>query len=479
MKKIVAEYELGSLGEILRSGGSTVVWTNGCFDLLHAGHVRSLQAARALGDVLVVGINSDDSVRRLKGPLRPVVPEKERAELVGALACVSHVVVFGGDSPEWCITLLRPHVHCKGSDYAPPHGKPIPEAALVESYGGRVAFLPLAAGLSSTELIRRTSPKWSAAVSSLRGKRLLVVGDVMLDEYLAGDVRRVCPEAPVPVVEVNSRWHVPGGAANAAANAAALGGKVTLGGVTGDDAAAGQLAQALRIAGVEPTGLIANPSRPTTVKLRVLARGQQVVRADTESTAPIEGKPAELLAAWAERVVAEVDAVLLSDYGKGVLANGIVPRVIEAARRAGRPVVVDPKGTDFWRYRGATVLKPNLGELGDLTGRRVRDLAGIVAAGSWLAEQLPGTAVLVTRGPDGMTMFRPDIGHLSIAADPTRQVFDVTGAGDTAAATLALALGAGLSVETAARLANAAAGVAVSKAGTAVVTPDELLAVLP
>jgi D-glycero-beta-D-manno-heptose 1-phosphate adenylyltransferase len=142
-------------GQRLRENGQVVVWTNGCFDLFHAGHVRSLQAARSLGDALVVGINSDASIRRLKGRGRPILPAAERAELVASLKCVSHVVVFDDDTPEICIRLLQPDVHCKGADYAPPHGKPVPEAAIVEGYGGRIAFLPLINGLSTTELIRR------------------------------------------------------------------------------------------------------------------------------------------------------------------------------------------------------------------------------------------------------------------------------------------------------------------------------------
>jgi rfaE bifunctional protein nucleotidyltransferase chain/domain len=138
-----------------RGAGRSVVWTNGCFDLLHAGHVRSLKAAAALGDVLVVGLNSDASVRRLKGPGRPVLAEAERAELLAALECVDHVLVFPEDEPSNVLCQLRPDVHCKGAEYAPPHGRPLPERAVVESYGGRVAFLPLVEGLSTTELLRR------------------------------------------------------------------------------------------------------------------------------------------------------------------------------------------------------------------------------------------------------------------------------------------------------------------------------------
>jgi rfaE bifunctional protein nucleotidyltransferase chain/domain len=143
------------LGESLRTSGKVIVWTNGCFDLLHAGHARYLRAAGDFGDVLVVGVNSDNSVRRLKGSGRPILPESERAELIASLACVSCVVVFDEDAPEECMRLLKPHLHCKGADYAPPHGKPIPEAILVESYGSKVAFLPLVDGRSTTEMIRR------------------------------------------------------------------------------------------------------------------------------------------------------------------------------------------------------------------------------------------------------------------------------------------------------------------------------------
>lgn len=319
---------------------------------------------------------------------------------------------------------------------------------------------------------------WQDTVAALAGRRLLVVGDVMLDEYIAGDARRVCPEAPVPVVEASERWSVPGGAANAAANAAALGGAVTLGGATGDDPAAAELAQAVRAAGVDPAGLVLDPSRPTTTKLRVLARGQQVIRVDTESTAPLSGRPSERLAEWAERFCAASGAVLLSDYGKGAVAGELAARVIAAARRAARPVVVDPKGRDVGRYRGATVMKPNLSELAGLVGFPIRHTGDMITAGNRLAEELPGTAVLVTRGSVGMALFRAGSPALALPAAPARRVYDVTGAGDTVAAALALALAAGLSDETAARVANAAAGLAVCKVGTAVVSPDELLSAL-
>lgn len=152
---IVAFADLDSLGLRLRTEGRTVVWTNGCFDLIHAGHLRSLSAARALGDVLMVGINTDNSVRRLKGIGRPIMPETERAALVAGLRWVDFVTIFDEATPAECIRRLRPAVHCKGADYAPPFGKPVPEAAVVESYGGRVAYLPLLEGHSTSELIHR------------------------------------------------------------------------------------------------------------------------------------------------------------------------------------------------------------------------------------------------------------------------------------------------------------------------------------
>jgi D-beta-D-heptose 7-phosphate kinase/D-beta-D-heptose 1-phosphate adenosyltransferase len=210
----------------------------------------------------------------------------------------------------------------------------------------------------------------------------------------------------------------------------------------------------------------------------VLARGQQVIRVDTESLAPLSMESTTRLAAWVERCVTETDAVLLSDYGKGVIGGLLAERVIASARHAGKPVVVDPKGRDASRYRGAIVVKPNLSELADLVGRTIRTHAEAIDAGRLLADELPGTAVLVTRGSEGMVLFRADSAPAALPAAPARRVFDVTGAGDTAAATLALALAAGLSVEVAARVANAAGGVSVSKVGTAIVSPAELLEAL-
>jgi D-beta-D-heptose 7-phosphate kinase/D-beta-D-heptose 1-phosphate adenosyltransferase len=277
------------------------------------------------------------------------------------------------------------------------------------------------------------------------------------------------------VIESSKRWCVPGGAANAAANAAGLGGRPVLGGVTGDDYAAVELAKAAQRVGIDTSGLVVDLSRPTTSKLRVLARGQQVTRVDTESTCVLPTGLATQLTTWAAHRVNDCDAVLLSDYGKGVINGCVAGTIISAAQKAGRPIVVDPKGTDPSRYRGATVVKPNLGELSDLTGRAIRSDTDLLAAGHDLAAELEGSVVLVTRGSDGMALFRSGRPASLLPAAPARRVYDVTGAGDTAAAALALALAAGTSVEVAARLANAAASLAVCKVGTAVVKPEELL----
>lgn len=314
---------------------------------------------------------------------------------------------------------------------------------------------------------------WAGAVAALAGRGVLVVGDVMLDEYIAGDARRVCPEAPVPVVEVERRWAVPGGAANAAANAVALGGRAVLVGVTGIDAAADGLKRVCAARGIDATGLVADADRPTTIKLRVLARGQQVIRADTESVRAIGGGVADQLVVACG---AAAGAVLVSDYGKGAVAGGVVGRVIAAAGR--RLVVVDPAGTDPARYRGAAVIKPNLPELAALTGMPVGTDEQALAAGVRLAEALPGTSVLLTRGAAGMALFAAGRPPRVLPAAHAKRVFDVTGAGDTAAATLTLAVAAGHPLELAARLANAAAGVVVGKVGTATASPAELLAAL-
>jgi rfaE bifunctional protein kinase chain/domain len=296
--------------------------------------------------------------------------------------------------------------------------------------------------------------------------RLLIVGDVMLDRYWFGEVERISPEAPVPVVKIARNEERPGGAANVARNAAALGAQVTLISVVGDDEAGRTLEKLLAQERVR-TSLHRDATLPTTVKLRVIGRQQQLLRIDFE-TAPSHEVLATKLADY-ERALPEFDAVVLSDYGKGGLAH--IERMIELAKARGTAVLVDPKGEDYQRYRGATLLTPNRAEFREVAGRW-RTEAELASKAQRLRAELSLGALLITRAEEGMSLFT-DAGALNIPAQ-AREVFDVSGAGDTVIATVGTLLGAGADMATAVRVANQAAGIVVGKLGTAVVHPEEL-----
>jgi D-beta-D-heptose 7-phosphate kinase/D-beta-D-heptose 1-phosphate adenosyltransferase len=314
-------------------------------------------------------------------------------------------------------------------------------------------------------------------LTRLPGRRVLVIGDVMLDEYVHGAVRRISPEAPVPVVELHERAFVPGGAANTAANVAGLGAEAVLAGVAGDDEAGRRLREALAAEGVCLDGLFADQARPTTTKTRIVAHGQQMLRIDHERHAPFPEGVQQRLLRFVEERMAGVDGCVLSDYAKGLVSPALARRVIEVAARLGKPVVVDPKGSDYNKYRGATVVKPNLHEASLVVGHDVATNEEVVAAGQRLLDLLAGAAVLLTRGPAGMTLFVHNGEPQHIPAQ-VREVYDVTGAGDTVAGTLAVALAAGAGLAQAARLASRAAGLTVGRFGTAPVRLDELLGVV-
>jgi len=307
-----------------------------------------------------------------------------------------------------------------------------------------------------------------AALPDLSRGRVLVVGDVMLDRYWYGEVERISPEAPVPVVKVERTEERAGGAANVALNAAALGAKVTLLSVVGSDEAGKSLERLISEQGIA-TSLHRDGNLATTVKLRVIGRKQQLLRADFE-TAPshevLAGKLAEF-----EALLGNCDAVVLSDYGKGGLTH--IARMIELARAQKRVVLVDPKGDDYSRYKGATIVTPNRNELREVVGRW-KDDADFVRRAEGLRSELDLAALLVTLGEDGMALFRAGGVHRERAR--AREVYDVTGAGDTVIGTLAVMLAAGAQMDEAVRVANHAAGIAVGKFGTAVVHPDELAA---
>lgn len=296
--------------------------------------------------------------------------------------------------------------------------------------------------------------------------QVLVAGDVMLDRYWYGDTGRVSPEAPVPVVNVRSDEDLPGGAANVALNIAALGAGATLTGIVGDDANAAVLEGALKAANVHCD--FATADKPTITKLRVLSRHQQLLRMDFEQA--FDESDAENLLARYRALLAPMKAVILSDYAKGSLAN--TQAFIAAAREQGLPVLVDPKGSDFARYRGATLLTPNLSEFETIVGHCDNEQA-LVERGLALIDELALDALLVTRGEQGMTLLRKGETELHLPAR-AREVFDVTGAGDTVISVLATALAAGSDMPQAVALANLAAGLVVRKVGTATVSAPEL-----
>lgn len=301
------------------------------------------------------------------------------------------------------------------------------------------------------------------------GQRILVLGDVILDWYWWGQASRLSPEAPVPVVRKQRTTLQPGGAGNTAANLAALGARVSLFGVTGLDGHARELEAALGAYGVDTGGLVEDHSRPTTTKTRVIAAHQQVVRVDEESTGPIsEAIVAEVLAA-VKKDLASADAIVISDYAKGFLT----PQLLRGVIGAGKPVFADPKGADATRYQGAFLLKPNRLELGLLTGLPSDTHAEVLAAGTRLAASMPGTHILVTEGSEGMTLFSANQPPEHLASTP-RQVFDVTGAGDTVLAVIAMAITAGASWAQAMQLAAEAAGIAIGQMGSVAVSLSQL-----
>lgn len=296
--------------------------------------------------------------------------------------------------------------------------------------------------------------------------RVMVVGDVMLDRYWFGDVQRISPEAPVPIVRVKSQEERLGGAANVALNLSSLGVATPLLGIVGDDAAGKQVESLLQTSGIE-SFLVTDASVPTTVKLRVIGRQQQLLRVDFEEM-PEPSALADKFSAFQEQL-ANASVLVLSDYGKGAL--GRVEQLIEAGVAAKVPIVVDPKGDDYQRYSGATLLTPNRAELREVVGKW-HDEADLIQRAQVLREGLGLTYLLLTRSEEGMTLFSADE-VFSVEAQ-AREVFDVSGAGDTVVALMAAALAAGRPIRDAVALANRAGSIVVGKLGTATVTPEEL-----
>ncbi len=327
--------------------------------------------------------------------------------------------------------------------------------------------------MSQTGVPQLTRDRLVHLTRAMTGRRVVVVGDPILDRYLIGEAERLSPEAPVPVVRVLERRMALGGAANVAANAVAVGAECILIGAVGDDPDGQELRREMATMQLDDRWLLPVSDRPTTSKTRIVSRGQQIVRLDEEIERPLEGKDEERLIELIDQAVAEADVLLLEDYNKGCLTPTVIGHAIATARSRGVPVIVDPKYRQFFEYSGATVFKPNRKELEQALGAAV-DLAHSEALPATL-ERLAVDNLLVTLGPDGMILVTKD-GQARHIPSIAREVFDVSGAGDTVTAWLGASLAAGATVLEAAMLGNVAAGIEVTKSGVATVSPAEVLA---
>ena len=323
---------------------------------------------------------------------------------------------------------------------------------------------------------RITAQRAAELTAGVAGRRVVVYGDVMLDEFVWGDVTRISPEAPVPVVEVRRETVRLGGAANVLANLVALGARATVVGVVGRDRAAEQFDATLAEIGGERADavLVTDASRPTTLKTRIIAHNQPVVRADRERRTPVDAGTEDQLIGALVAALGEADAFVVSDYDKGAVTPRVLGEVLPRAFERGIPVLVDPKIRNFDSYRPATLVTPNHHEALRLTNTEDDTDAGMAHAARLIRERLGCQSVLITRGEQGMMLLERDAAPVYVAT-VAREVYDVTGAGDTVIATLAAALAAGASLVEAAALANHAAGIVVGKLGTATASADELV----
>lgn len=313
-------------------------------------------------------------------------------------------------------------------------------------------------------------------IPKLKGKKILVFGDLMLDEHIWSRVNRISPEAPVPIADVTRINHVPGGCGNVASNVAALGGTPYLVGIIGRDSSGDKLRKALAAAKVSCQNVVIDRSRPTILKSRIIAASQHVVRVDREDRSELPSGLLDKVLKRVQKIMPKMDAVIISDYGKGAVSKNTAQAVISMARKHKKFVAIDPKGVDYSKYRRTSILTPNLAEAALASGIKIVDAKTLVQAGRTLSKQTGADHILITRGKDGMSLFsRSEITHISAVP---REVFDITGAGDAVIATLSLAVATGAKVKDAAILANAAASVVVGKIGTAPCCREELEEVL-
>ncbi len=314
-------------------------------------------------------------------------------------------------------------------------------------------------------------------VHAFKNKRVLIIGDLILDRYIFGKVSRISPEAPVPVVEVTRESFLLGGATNVANNIIAMGGNVSITGIIGKDTAGRVLRELLEERNINTEGIIED-RRPTTVKTRIIAHNQQVVRFDREDKKRLEGKSLAGLLCYIEKAIPEHDAVIVSDYKKGVITSALIKALVKYAKANGTFIAVDPKVGHFHFYKKVSLVTPNIMEASQGSGIEIKDEKSLLKAGKTLLNRLSCRSVLITRGEDGMSLFeKGGAREIKVTHIPTvaKKVFDVTGAGDTVIATFALAYTAGASLADAAMIANHAAGIVVGEVGTAAAAPDVLI----
>ncbi len=316
--------------------------------------------------------------------------------------------------------------------------------------------------------------KLKTIISNFKNKKILVIGDLILDEFIWGQVSRISPEAPVPVVWVKDESFMPGGASNVANNINSLGGRAYMVGVVGNDDSAGILKGELEHRGVNVDGIFTDPERPTILKTRVIAHQQQVVRIDKEKTDPLKDKIVNRIINYIENVIDEVDGLIVEDYGKGLITPKLLDKIVPLAKKKKKIIAVDPKEEHFSYYKGVTVLTPNNNEASRAVGFEIKDKATLKKAGFELLKKLQSRIILITLGEDGMMVFEKDKSPKKIETI-AQEVFDVSGAGDTVVSTYALSLIAGATPIQAAHIANCAAGIVVGKVGIAVVNQSEVI----
>ncbi|HLG25055.1 MAG TPA: D-glycero-beta-D-manno-heptose-7-phosphate kinase [Candidatus Nanoarchaeia archaeon] len=309
-------------------------------------------------------------------------------------------------------------------------------------------------------------------LKNFKGKRILVLGDVMLDKYIWGEVTRISPEAPVQVVNVINETNSPGGAANVAANVSSLGGTATMVGIVGQDHSKNTLIEELKKNKIDTSGILTDKDKPTIQKIRVMGRGQQLIRVDYESKEHVHKSIESSIISFAEKNIKNVDCVVMSDYSKGVITENTSQKIIELANKNKKPVVIDPKPSHKRLYKNATLITPNLLEANGMAGSEDFDDKDIKKTGQKLVSEL-SSSVLITRSEKGMSLFEKN-GKVTELKANKREVFSIIGAGDTVVATIALALSAGADLKDACYLSNIAAGIKVGKIGTASVSIDEI-----